>query len=145
MHWTRRFVITGSHNNIWSCFAFLAVFNVLFYSLFFQPPIIPKVAHDGDTKNFDSYPEDDWQKTAPAAEKDLALFAEFWLAGCQNVCKICDIYLKTHLGQMTCLQKFWMIAQKEMKSMGYILQKDSYRNDVHLIKSYTFSFWDCHV
>lgn len=41
------------------------------------PPIIPKVAHDGDTKNFDTYPEDDWQKTPPAGEKDIAIFAEF--------------------------------------------------------------------
>ena len=26
-----------------------------------QPPIIPKVNHDGDTKNFDRYEEDGWR------------------------------------------------------------------------------------
>ncbi|XP_060583596.1 cAMP-dependent protein kinase catalytic subunit PRKX-like isoform X3 [Ruditapes philippinarum] len=41
------------------------------------PPIIPKVAHEGDTKNFDTYPEDEWQKTAAAGEKDIALFVDF--------------------------------------------------------------------
>jgi protein kinase X len=45
--------------------------------LLFQPPIIPKVAHEGDTKNFDTYPEDEWQKTAAAGEKDIALFVDF--------------------------------------------------------------------
>lgn len=41
------------------------------------PPIIPKVAHDGDTKNFDEYPEDDWQKTPAASDKDAEPFADF--------------------------------------------------------------------
>ncbi|KAH3808354.1 cAMP-dependent protein kinase catalytic subunit PRKX-like isoform X2 [Dreissena polymorpha] len=42
-----------------------------------SPPIIPKVTHNGDTKNFDTYSEDDWQKTAPAAEKDVEPFLDF--------------------------------------------------------------------
>ena len=28
---------------------------------FFQPPIIPKVRHSGDTRNFEDYPEDNWR------------------------------------------------------------------------------------
>lgn len=42
-----------------------------------NPPIIPKVAHDGDTKNFDDYPEDNWQSTPPASEQDLEPFLDF--------------------------------------------------------------------
>lgn len=45
-----------------------------------QPPIIPKVAHDGDTKNFDMYSEDDWQKKAAATDKELEPFVDFWYA-----------------------------------------------------------------
>lgn len=41
------------------------------------PPIIPKVSHDGDTKNFDDYPEDNWQSTPPASEQDLEPFLDF--------------------------------------------------------------------
>ncbi|KAJ8350762.1 hypothetical protein SKAU_G00258920 [Synaphobranchus kaupii] len=31
-----------------------------------QPPIVPKVSHEGDTSNFDAYPEDDWKKEPPS-------------------------------------------------------------------------------
>ncbi|XP_052783690.1 cAMP-dependent protein kinase catalytic subunit PRKX-like isoform X4 [Mya arenaria] len=41
------------------------------------PPIIPKVTHEGDTKNFDTYSEDDWQKAPPAPEKDMEHFLDF--------------------------------------------------------------------
>ncbi|CAM2096656.1 unnamed protein product [Caretta caretta] len=30
-----------------------------------KPPIVPKVSNDGDTSNFEAYPEDDWNKTPP--------------------------------------------------------------------------------
>lgn len=42
-----------------------------------KPPIIPKVSHDGDTSNFDVYPEDDWKKDPPVPQKDLDLFKNF--------------------------------------------------------------------
>ncbi|XP_071950205.1 cAMP-dependent protein kinase catalytic subunit PRKX-like [Antedon mediterranea] len=42
-----------------------------------KPPILPEVTHDGDTNNFDDYPEDDWEKTVPATEKDQDVFKEF--------------------------------------------------------------------
>ncbi|WAR27384.1 KAPC3-like protein [Mya arenaria] len=42
-----------------------------------HPPIIPKVTHEGDTKNFDTYSEDDWQKAPPAPEKDMEHFLDF--------------------------------------------------------------------
>jgi hypothetical protein len=35
------------------------------------------VSHNGDTSNFESYEEGDWKKTAPATEKELALFDDF--------------------------------------------------------------------
>lgn len=43
-----------------------------------QPPILPKVSHEGDTSNFDVYPEDDWKKDPPVPQKDLEIFKNFW-------------------------------------------------------------------
>ncbi|KAM4538294.1 cAMP-dependent protein kinase catalytic subunit PRKX [Fundulus diaphanus] len=42
-----------------------------------KPPIVPKVSHEGDTSNFDVYPEDDWKKDAPVPQKDLEIFKNF--------------------------------------------------------------------
>lgn len=43
-----------------------------------QPPIIPKIAHTGDTSNFDDYSDDDWAEDAPVATKsNMALFNDF--------------------------------------------------------------------
>ncbi|XP_072307479.1 cAMP-dependent protein kinase catalytic subunit PRKX [Eucyclogobius newberryi] len=42
-----------------------------------KPPIIPKVSHDGDTSNFDIYPDDDWKKDPAVPQKDLDLFKSF--------------------------------------------------------------------
>nr|XP_002126100.1 cAMP-dependent protein kinase catalytic subunit PRKX-like [Ciona intestinalis] len=41
------------------------------------PPIIPKVKHSGDTRNFEDYPEDNWQTTAAAQPKELSAFTDF--------------------------------------------------------------------
>ena len=43
----------------------------------FQPPIVPKVSYDGDTRNFDDYPETNWQKAPAASEKDMRHFSDF--------------------------------------------------------------------
>ena len=43
----------------------------------FQPPIVPKVSYDGDTRNFDDYPESNWQKAPAASEKDMRHFLDF--------------------------------------------------------------------
>ncbi|TRY77505.1 hypothetical protein DNTS_035095 [Danionella cerebrum] len=42
-----------------------------------KPPIVPKVSHEGDTSNFDTYPEDEWKKDTPVPAKDLELFKNF--------------------------------------------------------------------
>lgn len=42
-----------------------------------KPPIVPKVSHDGDTSNFDAYPEEEWRKDPPVPEKDLEIFKNF--------------------------------------------------------------------
>ena len=42
-----------------------------------QAPIVPKVSHDGDTSNFETYEEGDWRKTAPATDKEVELFDDF--------------------------------------------------------------------
>lgn len=42
-----------------------------------QPPIVPKVSHEGDTRNFDEYPENDWRASAPAPPAQLELFTDF--------------------------------------------------------------------
>lgn len=49
-----------------------------FFSFLWQPPIVPKVSHEGDTSNFDTYPEDEWKKDTPVAAKDLEIFKNFW-------------------------------------------------------------------
>lgn len=48
---------------------------ISFFSL--KPPIVPKVSHEGDTSNFDVYPEDDWKKDPPVPQKDLEIFKNF--------------------------------------------------------------------
>ncbi|XP_072180340.1 cAMP-dependent protein kinase catalytic subunit PRKX-like [Diadema setosum] len=41
------------------------------------PPIVPKLSHPGDTRNFDEYPEENWQ-SAPSVKADvLKLFKDF--------------------------------------------------------------------
>lgn len=48
-------------------------------SIFTQkPPIIPKVSFEGDTSNFDDYPETDWQSARSLENKELQLFEDFW-------------------------------------------------------------------
>ncbi|KAM5181404.1 cAMP-dependent protein kinase catalytic subunit PRKX [Mantella aurantiaca] len=42
-----------------------------------KPPIMPKVSHEGDTSNFEAYPEDDWNKAPPVPPKDLEMFKNF--------------------------------------------------------------------
>lgn len=42
-----------------------------------KPPIVPKVSHEGDTSNFDTYPEDEWKKDMPVPAKDLEIFKNF--------------------------------------------------------------------
>jgi len=43
-----------------------------------KPPIQPKVAHAGDTSNFDDYSDDDWaDDAAEATKKDVDLFQGF--------------------------------------------------------------------
>ncbi|KAI1899339.1 hypothetical protein AGOR_G00060770 [Albula goreensis] len=42
-----------------------------------KPPIVPKVSHEGDTSNFDAYPEEEWKKEPPVPPKDLEVFKNF--------------------------------------------------------------------
>ncbi|KAM9577387.1 cAMP-dependent protein kinase catalytic subunit PRKX isoform 5-T5 [Trichechus inunguis] len=42
-----------------------------------KPPIVPKVTCDGDTSNFDTYPENDWNKAHPVSPEDLEIFKNF--------------------------------------------------------------------
>ncbi len=61
-------------------FQILSIFE--FFLFFFpctcvKPPIVPKVSYDGDTCNFDEYPEADWQRTPCVTEKDYKLFESF--------------------------------------------------------------------
>ncbi|XP_069105393.1 cAMP-dependent protein kinase catalytic subunit 3-like isoform X2 [Argopecten irradians] len=41
------------------------------------PPIVPKLSHAGDTKNFDEYSEDDWRKAAAVTDRELKHFQDF--------------------------------------------------------------------
>lgn len=42
-----------------------------------EPPIVPKVSHDGDTKNFDKYDEDGWKDVPIVSAKNLQPFEDF--------------------------------------------------------------------
>ncbi|KAG8513686.1 cAMP-dependent protein kinase catalytic subunit PRKX [Galemys pyrenaicus] len=42
-----------------------------------KPPIIPKVSSEGDTSNFEAYPENDWNSAPPVSQKDLEAFKNF--------------------------------------------------------------------
>ena len=51
--------------------------NLSLFSLL-QPLIVPKVSHEGDTINFDKYPDDGWKQAAPIQDKKVqSLFADF--------------------------------------------------------------------
>lgn len=48
------------------------------YVKLLQPPIQPKIAHAGDTSNFDDYSDDEWADDADEATKqDMDLFQGF--------------------------------------------------------------------
>lgn len=42
-----------------------------------KPPIVPRVSYEGDTRNFDDYPENNWQSTQGVSEMELAIFNDF--------------------------------------------------------------------
>jgi len=42
-----------------------------------KPPILPKMRFEGDTKNFDDYPEADWRCVRPVSDRQLAMFEDF--------------------------------------------------------------------
>ena len=42
-----------------------------------KPPIIPKIAFDGDSRNFDEYPETEWRKVPPVSDREIRMFADF--------------------------------------------------------------------
>ncbi|XP_062865481.1 cAMP-dependent protein kinase catalytic subunit PRKX [Trichomycterus rosablanca] len=42
-----------------------------------KPPIVPKVSHEGDTSNFEAYPDAEWKKDTPVPPKDLEIFKNF--------------------------------------------------------------------
>ncbi|XP_031549832.1 cAMP-dependent protein kinase catalytic subunit PRKX-like [Actinia tenebrosa] len=56
-------------------------FKVIDWNLVYQrklkPPIVPKIAHSGDTRNFDEYPEEDWKSAPPLHSKQLEPFKDF--------------------------------------------------------------------
>jgi protein kinase X len=42
-----------------------------------QPPIVPKINHDGDTRNFDKYEEDGWKDVPTVSSKNFQPFEDF--------------------------------------------------------------------
>merc|ERR1712212_1140948 len=42
-----------------------------------KPPIVPKVRYEGDTENFDDYPETDWASVKKVSDRQLAMFDDF--------------------------------------------------------------------
>ncbi|KAG5896711.1 hypothetical protein JTB14_014587 [Gonioctena quinquepunctata] len=41
------------------------------------PPFVPKIMYDGDSSNFDEYPETDWKSSRTLGESELKLFEDF--------------------------------------------------------------------
>ncbi|KAJ8961155.1 hypothetical protein NQ318_008835 [Aromia moschata] len=41
------------------------------------PPIVPKIMYDGDSSNFDDYPESDWKSSRTLEGSELKLFEDF--------------------------------------------------------------------
>nr|CAD7588123.1 unnamed protein product [Timema genevievae] len=42
-----------------------------------EPPIVPRVTYEGDTRNFDDYPETDWKSAPTVGETEQKLFEDF--------------------------------------------------------------------
>jgi len=42
-----------------------------------KPPILPNVGHEGDSRNYDDYPESDWRKVPPVTDREQRLFDDF--------------------------------------------------------------------
>ena len=42
-----------------------------------KPPIVPKVSYEGDTRNFDDYPETDWRQVPSVSEREYRMFEDF--------------------------------------------------------------------
>ncbi|XP_050997248.1 cAMP-dependent protein kinase catalytic subunit PRKX isoform X2 [Acomys russatus] len=42
-----------------------------------KPPIVPKLSGDGDTSNFETYPESEWDNAPSVSDKDLETFKNF--------------------------------------------------------------------
>jgi len=49
----------------------------LVYQRKLKAPIIPKLSHPGDTRNFDDYPEENWKAAPPLTGKLLDPFNDF--------------------------------------------------------------------
>ena len=43
-----------------------------------KPPLVPKLKYEGDTSNFDDYPEDDLNKVPGVSEREQRIFDDFW-------------------------------------------------------------------
>lgn len=42
-----------------------------------KPPIVPKVSYEGDTRNFDDYPETDWRQVPGVSDREYRMFEDF--------------------------------------------------------------------
>ena len=42
-----------------------------------KPPILPNVGHEGDSRNYDDYPESDWRKVPSVTDREQRLFDDF--------------------------------------------------------------------
>ena len=73
-------IIIGTYlvSTLFSKSKFVIWSSKMAYCLFFsQAPIIPKLSHPGDTRNFDDYPEENWKAAPPLTGKLLDPFNDF--------------------------------------------------------------------
>ena len=70
----------GHSNLVQFCFNFRWFKNVDWEEVYYKqlkPPIVPKVSYDGDTRNFDEYPETDWRQVPGVSEREFRMFEDF--------------------------------------------------------------------
>ena len=81
-----------------------------------KPPLVPKLKYEGDTSNFDDYPEDDLNKVPGVSEREQRIFDDFW-----------SLHRKT-MGvkdwRRLCGQKFFLWKRVDLPGKKQLRNKD---------------------
>ena len=81
-----------------------------------KPPIVPKVGFEGDTRNFDDYPETDWRKVPPVSDREIR-DGNLWVAAIVKSC------VNRQAGSWLAAQE-WTTNQKPGQQVDTTLDND---------------------